>query len=236
GGILLSDDTGPTHNNLITGNFVANNPFDCGITLASHPPAELTGSKVPLGVFRNTNAGNESTRNGLKGEGAGIGIFDSIPGTQNYSNVVIGNISTGNKLPGIAMHSHAPGQNLTNNVIAGNRVSGNGPDTDDAATPGPTGINIFGVSPASGTIVSQNIISGESVDIAVKNPAYIDVHLNDLFGRNIGLVNLGTGRVDATENWWGCVKGPSAPACTHISGPNVFFTPWLTSVFSPAVP
>ena len=37
GGILLSDDTGATHDNLIRGNVVKNNPFDCGITLASHP-------------------------------------------------------------------------------------------------------------------------------------------------------------------------------------------------------
>jgi parallel beta-helix repeat protein len=36
GGILLSDDTGATHDNLIMGNTVRNNPFDCGITLASH--------------------------------------------------------------------------------------------------------------------------------------------------------------------------------------------------------
>ncbi len=37
GGILLSDDTGATHDNLIVGNTVQDNPLDCGITLASHP-------------------------------------------------------------------------------------------------------------------------------------------------------------------------------------------------------
>jgi hypothetical protein len=31
GGILLSDDTGATHDNLITGNVSKNNPFDCGM-------------------------------------------------------------------------------------------------------------------------------------------------------------------------------------------------------------
>ena len=36
GGILVSDETGASHDNLITGNSVANNAFDCGITLASH--------------------------------------------------------------------------------------------------------------------------------------------------------------------------------------------------------
>ena len=32
GGILLSDDTGATHHNLIIGNLIRDNPFDCGIT------------------------------------------------------------------------------------------------------------------------------------------------------------------------------------------------------------
>jgi hypothetical protein len=84
GGILLSDDTGATHHNLIIANLVRNNPFDCGITLASHPPASLTGSTSPLGVFRNTIANNYSSGNGLQvpGAGAGIGIFDSVPGAQ----------------------------------------------------------------------------------------------------------------------------------------------------------
>jgi hypothetical protein len=36
GGILLSDDTGATHDNLITDNVVMNNPFDCGITPTFH--------------------------------------------------------------------------------------------------------------------------------------------------------------------------------------------------------
>ena len=36
GGILLSDDTGLTSDNLISGNVVNENPFDCAITLASH--------------------------------------------------------------------------------------------------------------------------------------------------------------------------------------------------------
>lgn len=231
GGILLSDDTGATHHNLIVGNLVKENSLDCGITLASHPPAALTGAAAPLGVFRNTISENYSTKNGLQGEGAGIGIFDSVPGAKNYANVVIGNTSTDNRLPGVAMHSHTPGQNLNNNMIVGNRISGNGPDTGDAATPGPTGINVFGVSPVNGTIISQNIISDESVDLAVNTPAYVDAHLNDFFGRKTGLANLGGGSIDATENWWGCAQGPNAGGCAKVSGPNVLFQPWLMSPF-----
>jgi hypothetical protein len=165
------------------------------------------------------------------GEGAGVGIFDSIPGAKNYGNVVIGNKLTNNGLPGVALHSHTPGQNLNNNAIIANRISGNHADTDDAATPGPTGINIFGVSPIIGTMVSQNVITDEAVDVAVNTPGYVDVHLNDLLGKPVGLANLGTGTVDATENWWGCAAGPGAAGCSSVTGSNVFVNPWLTKPF-----
>jgi hypothetical protein len=184
-------------------------------------------------VFANTISGNKSSRNGLAvGEGAGVGIFDSVPGAQNHGNVVIGNKLTDNGLPGVAMHSHTPGQNLNDNSIIANQISGNHADTDDAATPGPTGINVFGVSPVQGTTISQNVITDEAVDVAVNTPAMVDVHLNDLLGRKVGVANLGPGSADATENWWGCVRGPGAPGCSTVSGPNVLFQPWLTRPFS----
>ena len=232
GGILLSDDTRATHHILVSGNTVTENAYDCGITLASHPPAPQTGASAPFGVFDNTIAGNESSRNGLAvGEGAGVGIFDSVPGASNHGNVVIGNKLFNNGLPGVALHSHTPGQNLNNNSIIANEISGNHADTDDAATPGPTGINIFGVSPILGTTISQNVIKDEAVDIAINTPATVDVHLNDLLGKKIGLANLGPGSADATENWWGCPSGPGSPGCSTVSGTNVIVDPWLVQPF-----
>jgi parallel beta-helix repeat protein len=64
GGILLTDETSATHHNLIIGNVVHDNPFDCGITLASHPPAPNTGLTSPPGVCCNTIANNDSFHNG----------------------------------------------------------------------------------------------------------------------------------------------------------------------------
>ncbi|MGE5206754.1 MAG: nitrous oxide reductase family maturation protein NosD [Chlamydiota bacterium] len=236
GGILISDDTAAAHDNLISGNIAENNPFDCGITLASHPPAELTGTTTPLGVFHNTISNNDSRRNGLaiEGAGAGVGIFDSVPGTANYGNVVVGNRLIGNGLPGVAMHSHAPGQNLSDNLIVFNYVAGNGQDTEDAATPGPTGINVFGVSPANGTVISQNVIHNEAVDVAVNTSADVEVHLNNFIGHATGVDNLNSGMVNATENWWGCSKGPGTNGCASVGGSGVLTTPWLTMPFVPS--
>lgn len=238
GGILLSDDSGSTHDNLISGNIVRDNAFDCGITLASHNPVP------PNGVIHNTIAGNESSRNGLAvgGAGAGVGLFTPIPGTVTHGNVVVGNRLTGNGLPGVAMHSHAPGQDLNDNVIIGNYIAGNGADTDDTATPGPTGINISSGrdttgavvgSAITGTIVSQNVIEHEAVAIAVSDPSgvNVDAHLNDLLHAGVGVANLGAGTIDAIENWWGCPEGPGAPGCSTISGAGALFSPWLRTPF-----
>jgi parallel beta-helix repeat protein len=231
GGILLSDDTGPTHDNLISNNIVTDNPYDCGITLASHPSFTIFGT--PFGVFHNTISGNTSSGNGTQvpGAGAGVGIFDSVPGTMNYGNVIINNRLTNNGLPGVAMHSHAPFQDITNNLIVGNYIAGNGADTDDAFTPGPTGINVFGVSPAAGTVISNNVIKDEGVDVAVNTPALVAAHLNDLLGKGTGVAILGQGSADATENWWGCSGGPGANGCSTTIGTGVNFSPWLTTPF-----
>jgi parallel beta-helix repeat protein len=231
GGILLSDDTGRTHDNLITGNTARNNPFDCGITLASH--ALAAGLTAPRGVDNNTISGNESSGNGLavEGAGAGVGLFVAGTGLETAGNVVVGNRLTGNGLPGVAFHLHTAktGQNLSDNLIAGNYIAGNGADTEDAATPGPTGINVFGAAPIAGTVIVENVIKDEQVDIAANNGGLVDAHLNNLLGKETGVDNLGGGTVNATVNWWGCSKGPGAPGCASATGSGVTFTPFLTS-------
>jgi parallel beta-helix repeat protein len=231
GGILVSDDTGPNHDNFITGNTVQDNPFDCGITLASHHFG--LGLQDPLvGVYHITVSGNTSARNGLAtGEGAGVGIFTGPPGAQNWGIVVVGNTLTGNGLPGVALHSHTNFQKLTDVLIAGNTISDNGPDSDPGTTD-PTGIDVFsdnsgGAAPITGVVITGNTIKGEGIDIAIKTPGEVDVHLNNLFD-NIGIQNLGTGAVNATVNWWKCSGGPTANGCSTVNGPGIQFAPWLT--------
>ena len=244
GGILITDETGPTSNNLITGNTVRNNPYDCGITIASHGRASTVSPGLSFGITNLTISGNDSSYNGnlLPGAGAGVGIFAPFPGTTAADIVVINNDLHNNGLPGVTMHNHAgggPPVNMNNNLIVGNRISGNGVDTDDAATPGTTGINIFSVTPVTGTVIAQNVISDEQLDIAFNAPSgQINAHLNSFGGREIGVDNLGSGSIDATENWWGCPAGPtgSGYSCSTVAGVGIVYTPWLTSPFGGGAP
>jgi len=222
GGILISDDTGATHDNVISGNLVSNNGTACGITMASH-----SGK----GVFHNVVSGNTSTNNGLKlpGAGAGVGLFAPGPGSQTYGNVVINNQLTGNGLPGVTVHNHAaptgaPAVKFDDNIIVGNVISGNAADTDDATTPGPTGINIYSVAPMNGTIVAENVISQEMLALSVKAPGQVAASLNN-FSAATGISNSGGGTVNATQNWWGCAGGANSGACGLATGSVWVSTP-----------
>jgi parallel beta-helix repeat protein len=241
GGILLSDDTGATHDNLVLGNTVRDNPFDCGITLASHPLLDVNAT-TSAGVFHNTITGNTSVRNGFQvpGAGAGVGLFSPAPFNKTYGNVVVNNILRDNGLPGVAMHAHSPGANLADNMIVGNQISGNGADTEDTATPGPTGINVSGGDNGSGsplavipgTIIAGNTIDNEMVGIAVKTNALVAAHLNNLMVYpQIGVDNLDGGTVDARLNWWGCPNGPLVRGCSRIMGSGILFLPFLGQQF-----
>ncbi|HEY6768240.1 MAG TPA: NosD domain-containing protein [Candidatus Sulfotelmatobacter sp.] len=241
GGILLSDDTGATHDNLIMGNTVQNNPFDCGITLASHTLFGTQGPPTAAGVFHNTINGNVSDHNGRQtpGAGAGVGLFAPAPWNKTYGNVVVNNIITDNGLPGVSMHAHSPGASLPDNMIAANYISGNLADTDDTATSGPTGINVSGgddgaghpLAVITGTVIAGNTILQETIGIATKTNSLVEAHLNDFINPSIGVDNINGGSVDATLNWWGCSKGPNAAGCADISGANVLYLPFLTSPF-----
>lgn len=250
-GVLISDETAESRGNLLIHNNVVNNPLECGIVLASHPP---TGSSAPyyaphFGVDNNTVAENESTGNGVQIGGAGVGIFSDGNGPGRVSsNVIIHNKLIGNGLGGVSLHTHvgpafgAPADNMDGNQIIGNFIAGNLADTADTATPGRVGININsggGGSPVQGTVISQNVIQDEDVDIAVNTPAQVDIHLNDLGGGKIGVADVCafdkssacTGSIDATQNYWGCYAGPGSKGCTTASGSDIRFTPWLLNFF-----
>jgi parallel beta-helix repeat protein len=233
GGILISDDTGPNHDNLISGNTVEDNPFDCGITIASHH-FHLGPVDPSVGIYHITVVGNTSARNGLvTGEGAGVGLFAGPPGAQNNGNVIADNVLTGNALPGVALHTHGPFQTLNDHLIIGNRISANGPDGDPGTTV-PTGISIFSpVVPLTGIVITQNVFKAEGIDIAMNAVAGTSVaaHLNSFLG-DVGIDNIAGGTIDARMNWWKCAGGPTANGCSSVEGGDVTVTPWLTRPYT----
>jgi nitrous oxidase accessory protein NosD len=241
GGILISDETGPNTANLVKGNNVHDNAYACGITMASHPAANASGATggLPYGITHNVISHNDSHHNGfgLPGGGAGVGIFAPFPGTNSSANVIIGNELHDNGHPGVSIHNHAsapspaPGINLNDNIIVGNHIYNNGADTADAATSGPTGINIYSTAPVTGIVIAQNDFHDESINIAFKAPAgSVDAHFNDFNETGIGVDNLGTGLISATQNWWRCPSGPSA-RCSSVVGSGITTAPSLTQPF-----
>jgi hypothetical protein len=246
-GVLISDETAESHHNLFTHNTVTDNPLECGIVLASHPPA---GHAAPpfaphFGVDFNTISDNVSNNNGVQIGGSGAGLFTDGAGQGRVSgNVIIHNELKNNGLGGVALHTHVgpsfglPADDMSGNQIIGNIIEGNLADQADTATPGRVGININsggGGSPVIGTVIAENVISDEDVDVAVNTPAEVDVHVNNLLGEKVGVADVCafdkakacTGIIDATQNWWGCDDGPGKHECTTVSGTNILFKQWL---------
>jgi len=77
-----------TDNNLVQGNVITDNPFDCGVTAPGHNPFALdaAGHREPsrAGVYANIIRGNWITNNGLQGEGAGVLFANASAGTASY--------------------------------------------------------------------------------------------------------------------------------------------------------
>ncbi|MGD0073761.1 MAG: hypothetical protein ABSD31_05415, partial [Candidatus Binataceae bacterium] len=251
GGILVTDETNPNHDNLISDNDVEENVPDCGITLPSHPP---NGSAANIGiasfgVFNNTVEGNLSAANGA----AGTGVFTPTPGTASYNHLIVGNVLLNNNNPGVIFHSHAPGQDLDGTAVVGNLIEGNGAEPSPGAgeNDGPTeatGIEIYAdvaASPLTGIKVVGNAIDGEGNDIwvgaptwancdAAATPCYVvDVHENNLEGGGVGVNNTGASAsvlVEASDNYWGCPAGPGHKKCTSAAG-NVTTVPFDTTPY-----
>ncbi len=150
-GVLISDETAESRDNLLIHNIIKNNPLECGIVLASHPPAGHTSPPFAphYGVNHNTVSGNVSSGNGVKIGGSGAGMFSDGAGQGRVSDkVIIGNTLTNNGLGGVALHTHVgpafglPADDMSGNKIIGNIISGNLADQFDTATPGSVGINI----------------------------------------------------------------------------------------------
>ena len=184
GGVLLTDETGPTHNNVIENNVVTRNAADCGVTLPGHNPAALNakGQLQPAvaGVYDNAIVHNVITNNGREGEGAGVLFANASAGTASYDNLVAGNYIAGNGLSGVTMHAHtiAPGQfeDLSGNKVIGNRIGTNNLDGDTLDSPASpkdlktTGVLVFSGGTRVTTVIARNHIADNKIGIWLSQP------------------------------------------------------------------
>jgi parallel beta-helix repeat protein len=162
GGILLTDENGPTSGNVIKGNNVYGNLYDCGITVAGHNIAAAGG------IHDNKILGNRVVGNGVSGQGAGVLLASPVPGGPYgtggavFDNLIAGNYLAGNGLAGVTVHSHAPGQNLNGNVITYNVIGTNNldgdPDFFPLVDPSTTGVIVASVAPLTITISHNRIV------------------------------------------------------------------------------
>lgn len=170
GGILLTDEMGPTAHNLVMGNAVMDNAYDCGITVAGHSSAAApNGVPAPdaAGVYDNRIQNNISENNGIEGFGAGVVLAGAGPGTAVYDNLVQDNVIFHNGVGGVTLHDHAPGQYLMGNVIRGNAFDGNdmaGYKDPSTGQPMPGDPATFGAN-GGGLHQSANVIIFSQVDV-----------------------------------------------------------------------
>jgi len=195
GGILLSDETGPTAHNRIASNVVASNLYDCGITVAGHnPKAAPGGQPAPktAGVYANLITGNQISGNGIKGGGAGVVLATGLPGGAVYDNTVSGNTINGNGMSGVTVHSHVPGQFLNGNVITGNQIGINNLNGDSDFAPHvdkqTTGVLVGTVRPLAIT-VSDNLIVSDHFGIWTTGPVTLRQSHNTFDGVTRGVAH-----------------------------------------------
>jgi len=174
GGILLSDELGPTAHNRIIYNTVEYNTLDCGITVPSHSTKGFAhGAPVPAagGVYDNVIEHNNLIGNGVAGQGAGVLLAAGAlgPGGAVYDNLVEYNTISGNGLAGVTVHGHSPGLDLNGNVIEHNTIGANNLDGDFDFSPHidlkPTGVIVATASSPISVTVADNSISNDAVGI-----------------------------------------------------------------------
>lgn len=244
GGILISDESSTTHDNLITNNQIDNNPYAPGITIASHPVYFASTDPQPAsvsanGVYNISVLHNSVLHNGFGGAAPapGIALLALTTGTRVFANAIASNQIIENAGAGIVVHvaaslSRAGKLDASRNAFTGNMLSGNGPDST-ASTTQPTGISLVGLTPIVDTLITENSISNESLAVGFNSASTLDVHLNSFNTRQTGIANFNpAGLIEAQENWWGCSSGPSTPGCSSIvGGAAVLSDPWLTSPY-----
>ena len=247
GGILITDETGPSSFNFIAENQVHDNPYASGITLESTVPANSVApsATVAFGVNDNIVAHNSSWSNGANAStaGAGIGLFAHSAVSRVSANVVMDNNVSVNAKGGVVIETSNPGPGQItagDNRIIGNSISGNGADPVNPGSVDSTGISVNSEGVITGTMILANRFDDESVDVVLGSlQPYTFIHLNN-FAPPWGIHAL-IGVPEDSANWWNCASGPviwsgqntpSGPCAVDVNRlPDLTVYPWLTHPF-----
>lgn len=166
GGILLTDEYGPTHGNSVNGNLVEEDRTYSGIKLAGCIDTALSSqgqrTAVMGGVYDNAIANNVVTSDGTAGLGAGILLTASVRGGGSYDNVVVRNEISDNGLAGVMIEKHFALSDVSGNVLASNRIGTNnvvGEPADALTTGILVGRDQLSFQPIAATVYDNTIAS-----------------------------------------------------------------------------
>jgi hypothetical protein len=121
-------------------------------------------------VYKNVIRYNTITKNGLKGEGAGVLFANATAGTGSYDNLVEHNYIAGNNLSGVTMHAHPisagqfedlNGNRIVHNTIGRNNVGGD-PDAGDSST---TGVLVYSATVPVKVTIAHNRFRDDQIGI-----------------------------------------------------------------------
>ena len=210
GGLLVSDEMGPSFGNTIENNNFVNNQLGCGITLAAHNKAAIffsgpnAGQPNPAGggVYNNTIENNTSSGNGA----TGIGVFNAA-----YNNTIEGNTFDNNGEPGVKLNPTFPGGDVNGNSIINNSVGVNSlldgpgggiPGSHNSHSTQTTGIMVDApAGPVTGTVIRGNTVSGNYYGIYLSAGASSSTVSGNTIAVTKGGVPVFTGVVPGSAFW-----------------------------------
>ncbi len=210
GGLLVSDEMGPSFGNTIEDNNAVNNLLGCGITLAAHNMDAIfssganAGQPNPAGggVYNNTVEGNTSNGNGA----TGIGVFNAA-----YNNTIENNTFNNNGEPGVKLNPSFPGGDVNGNSIIGNTIGVNSlldgpgggiPGNHNSLSTQTTGIIVVApAGPVTGTVIHGNTITGNFFGIYLAAGAAGSTVTGNTISVTPGGVPVFTGVVPGSSLW-----------------------------------
>jgi nitrous oxidase accessory protein NosD len=179
GGFLVADDVGPNSHNVVAWNVASDNPGGCGVILAGHSTAGVTGNLVAHNVL----TGNGTLKS--TGGGAGVVIATEVPGETVADNTVTGNLIYGNGLAGVTIHAHFPTQHVNGNRITGNVIGTNNTLGDPIQ---------LGTSPGSKKNVAVPDTRTTGILVGSASPIHVEISGNHIARNHFGIFLEGVGR------------------------------------------